>query len=121
LKKANEFFYRDLPVKPTVKKRCCVPVKHPCLCIVGIPPLRYQLRMMETIYQSANTRTSENITRREIEILSLMAKGNLNKEIAGQLNISTETVKKHLKNIYVKIGAHNKIEALNKTTWLTAS
>jgi LuxR family maltose regulon positive regulatory protein len=50
-----------------------------------------------------------------------MAMGNLNKEIGSQLNISTETVKKHVKNIYLKIGAHNKIEALNKTKWLTTS
>lgn len=63
----------------------------------------------------------ENITRREVEILSLIAQGNLNKEIARILNISTETVKKHLKNIYFKTDSHNKIEALNKTKWLTSS
>jgi DNA-binding NarL/FixJ family response regulator len=72
---------------------------------------------MEPTYNYA----SEHITRREIQILSLMAMGNLNKEIGSQLNISTETVKKHVKNIYLKIGAHNKIEALNKTKWLTTS
>ena len=64
---------------------------------------------------------ADHITRREIQILSLMAEGNRNKEIASRLNISTETVKKHLRNIYLKTGAHNKIEALNKTKWLTTS
>jgi len=65
--------------------------------------------------------TANHITPREIQILALMAQGIMNKEIAQRLNISTETVKKHLKNIYQKTGSHNKIEALNKTKWLTTS
>ena len=64
---------------------------------------------------------ANHITPREIQILALMAQGHLNKEIAKKLNISPETVKKHLKNIYQKTVSHNKIEALNKTKWLTAS
>jgi len=58
--------------------------------------------------------SKESLTRREREILSLMAKGKINKEIAALLYISPETVKKHVQNIYVKLGVHNKIEALNK-------
>lgn len=65
--------------------------------------------------------TDEHITPREIQILTLMAQGHMNKEIAARLNISPETVKKHVKNIFFKTGAHNRIEALNKTRWLTAS
>jgi DNA-binding NarL/FixJ family response regulator len=64
---------------------------------------------------------TNHLTPREIQILALMAQAMMNKEIATRLNISTETVKKHLKNIYQKTGSHNKIEALNKTKWLTAS
>jgi len=80
--------------------------------------------IMQTTYQPELTAFSyrpEHITPREIQILTLMAQGNMNKEIANHLNISAETVKKHLKNIYQKTGAHNKIEALNKTKWLTTS
>lgn len=78
---------------------------------------------MQTIYQDLTTESyaSEHISPREIQILTLMAQGILTKEIASCLHISTETVKKHLKNIYQKTGSHNKIEALNKTKWLTAS
>jgi ATP/maltotriose-dependent transcriptional regulator MalT len=61
----------------------------------------------------------ENITKREREVLMLMAQGNINKEIAHLLHISTDTVKQHIKNIYRKLGAGNKIEALNKTGMLT--
>ena len=78
---------------------------------------------MQTILQNntAGTYNAEHLTPREIQILALMAQGNMNKEIAKRLDISIETVKKHIKNIYQKTGSHNKIEALNKTQWLTAS
>ena len=51
---------------------------------------------------------------REKEVLELLAKGLLYKEIAEQLNVTHETIKKHLKNIYQKLHVQNKIEALNK-------
>jgi DNA-binding NarL/FixJ family response regulator len=54
------------------------------------------------------------LSQREKEVLELLSKGLMYKEIAGQLGIGTETVKKHLKNIYQKLHVQNKIEALNK-------
>ncbi len=54
------------------------------------------------------------LTEREIEILQYTAKGLLNKEIASLLFLSNETVKSHLRNIYVKLQVSNKIEALHK-------
>ena len=78
---------------------------------------------MTSIAPSSKTSTfiSEHITPREIQILALMAQGFVNKQIGERLNISTETVKKHIKNVYKKTNSHNKIEALNKIKWLTAS
>lgn len=52
------------------------------------------------------------LTDREKVILKLVARGYTNKEIAGKLSISIDTVKKHLQNCYKKLGARNKIEAL---------
>ena len=54
------------------------------------------------------------LSQREKEVLELVAKGLLYKEIAIRLTISPETVKKHLKNIYQKLHVQNKVEALNK-------
>lgn len=54
------------------------------------------------------------LSTREKEVLELLAKGLLYKEIADQLDVTHETVKKHLKNIYQKLHVQNKIEALNK-------
>lgn len=61
------------------------------------------------------------LTEREQMILGLVSKGYLHKEIADQLKISTETVKKHLGNTYKKLQARNKIEAINKFSVLQAS
>lgn len=56
--------------------------------------------------------TDENeLSDREREILSLVAKGASNKEIAHTLFISTNTVKVHLRNIFAKIGANSRTEA----------
>lgn len=56
----------------------------------------------------------EILTDRENEILQLLAKGFLYKEIANQLSVSHETVKKHIQNIYKKLHVQNRTEAINK-------
>ena len=55
------------------------------------------------------------LTRREIEILPLLAEGLSNKEIAARLRIAPVTVKTHLQNIYKKLNTKNRIEALKKS------
>lgn len=54
------------------------------------------------------------LTERENEILQLLAKGYLYKEIATRLFISLETVKSHIHNIYDKLHVQTRTEALNK-------
>jgi DNA-binding NarL/FixJ family response regulator len=56
----------------------------------------------------------EKLSAREKEILQWMAKGFSYKEIAGELSISIETVRTHIRNIYDKLHAGNKSEALRK-------
>jgi DNA-binding NarL/FixJ family response regulator len=60
-----------------------------------------------------NTET-ENLTAREKEVLELLSKGLLYKEIAAQLFISIDTVKRHCFNIYEKLHVSNRTEAINK-------
>lgn len=50
------------------------------------------------------------LTSREIEIISAIKQGSSNREIAGQLAISEETVKRHLSNIYAKLGVSSRLE-----------
>lgn len=51
---------------------------------------------------------------RENEVLELLAKGLLYKEIARKLGISFGTVRQHIHNIYEKLHVQNKTEAINK-------
>lgn len=53
----------------------------------------------------------DGLTQRELEILALLAGGSSNATIAQSLTISTRTVERHIENIYLKIGAHNRAEA----------
>src|SRR5436305_13671451 len=50
------------------------------------------------------------LTTREIEISSAIKEGNSNREIASKLAISEETVKRHLSNIYAKLGVSSRLE-----------
>ena len=52
------------------------------------------------------------LTAREMEVLHLMATGKRNKEIAGDLGISDETVQGHVKNILAKLSVHDRTEAV---------
>jgi DNA-binding NarL/FixJ family response regulator len=50
------------------------------------------------------------LTTREVEVMSAIRAGNSNKEIASKLSISEETVKRHLSNIYAKLGISSRLE-----------
>jgi DNA-binding NarL/FixJ family response regulator len=54
------------------------------------------------------------LTPREEEILEHLTRGLLYKEIAHSLNISTETVRTHVRNIYEKLQVRTRTEAINK-------
>ena len=71
-------------------------------------------KVIGTFQKPAINDANSLLSLREKEVLELVAKGLLYKEIALRLEISTETVKKHLKNIYQKLHVQNKVEALNK-------
>lgn len=69
--------------------------------------------------QEAITTPSQNediamLSRREKEILEWLAQGKIYKEIGKELNISAETVRKHVYHIYEKLHVNNRVEAVNK-------
>ena len=53
-----------------------------------------------------------NLTKRELEIANLCAKGLMNKEIADMLNISQRTVETHKNNLFKKLGINNTVELM---------
>jgi two-component system NarL family response regulator len=52
------------------------------------------------------------LTPREVHVLELVLEGQRNKEIGAQLSISEETVQVHLKNIFSKLGVHDRTAAV---------
>ena len=54
------------------------------------------------------------LTTREREVIELIAKGRMEKEVAAELFISLKTVKTHISNIYTKLQVRTRVEALNK-------
>jgi DNA-binding NarL/FixJ family response regulator len=66
----------------------------------------------EAAAEIAEHATDDVLTPREIDVLRLIAKGNANKEIAGQLSLTEETVKGHVKNILAKLGVHDRTHAV---------
>jgi DNA-binding NarL/FixJ family response regulator len=73
-------------------------------------------RKVVSAFHSSDTQTEPayHLTKRELDILQLLAKGMLYKEIAQQISISGNTVKQHIHNIYEKLHVQNRTEALNK-------
>jgi LuxR family maltose regulon positive regulatory protein len=54
------------------------------------------------------------LTERELEVLSKIMEGMRNQEIADELVVTLETVKKHVSHIFEKLGVSNRTEAVNK-------
>lgn len=83
----------------------------------GSPMNSHIARKLVAAYQLSTALPAKNhfnISEREQEVLNLLSKGLLYKEIGQQLGISTGTVKQHIHNIYDKLHVQNRTEALNK-------
>lgn len=70
-------------------------------------------KVINYLNTSKNTQIEDLLTKREFEIIQLLSKGYLYKEIADQLDIALSTVKRHINHIYEKLQVQNKTEAIN--------
>ena len=82
----------------------------------GSPMSSNIARKLVTVFrdQQHNPASIEALSPRENEILLLLSKGLLYKEISDQLSISTGTVRQHIHKVYEKLHVQNRTEALNK-------
>jgi len=81
----------------------------------GGAPMSSQIaRKVVANFQTKRDKGLEDLSPREREILEHLAKGLLYKEISAELNISQETVRKHVYNVYEKLHVSNRVEAINK-------
>lgn len=82
----------------------------------GSPMSANIARKLVTVFREQEKKFDdiENLSPRENEILQLLSKGLLYKEIAEQLSISISTVRQHIHKIYEKLHVQNRTEAINK-------
>lgn len=82
----------------------------------GSPMSANIARKLVTLFRSEQKEAAnlEILSSRENEILQLLTKGLLYKEIADQLSISVSTVRQHIHHIYEKLHVQNRTEAINK-------
>jgi DNA-binding NarL/FixJ family response regulator len=83
----------------------------------GGAPMSLQIARKVINYFHESTKPAESLrqlTGRESEILKLLAKGFLYKEIAEQLGVSMSTVRTHISAVYEKLHVHSRTEAAMK-------
>jgi DNA-binding NarL/FixJ family response regulator len=79
----------------------------------GSPMSMHIARKVVNHFQHSSSEVAK-LTRRELEILALLAKGYLYKEIADQLGISLSTVRAHLHTVYEKLNVQSRTQAVVK-------
>lgn len=82
----------------------------------GAPMTTHIARKVVSYFQKQTGTLAENsgLSSREMEVLELLSKGFLYKEISDKLFISTGTVRQHIHKIYDKLHVQNRTEAINK-------
>jgi LuxR family maltose regulon positive regulatory protein len=74
----------------------------------------YALHLLEAFGEAATIPQSliEPLSERELEVLRLVAAGYTNREIAQELVVAISTIKRHISNIYGKLGTGNRTQAV---------
>ncbi len=105
---ANGYLLKNMPQEEMVQ---AVQQVH-----AGGAPMSLQIarKVINHFHQAKPDAELEQLTTRELEILRLLAKGHMYKEIADQLAISMSTVRTHVSAVYEKLHVHTRTEAAMK-------
>ncbi len=90
-----------------------VPLGTPATVTVTVPREEYD----------AEEPAENTLSRREVQILRLVARGAGNREVADSLHLSESTVKRHLSNVYDKLGVNTRGEAVSRAVsegWISS-
>ena len=78
---------------------------------LGAAPDVARVQGLTGLPRKGGAKAARGLTAREVQVLRLVAAGNTNQKIAGTLAISTHTVRRHLQNIFDKIGVSSRAAA----------
>ena len=98
---------REMRLAPTrlrAGRRCCASGRHRAN--------RGNSRAVRSLHTADGLGERPLLTRRELEILRLVAEGRTNRDVAELLWVSDQTVKFHLANVYRKLGVNTRAEAV---------
>jgi len=85
------------------------------VCHGGSPMSPHIARQVVSFFhRSPVPQNHSTLTERERQVIELLARGAMYKEIADELVITLETVRSHIKKIYDKLHAHSRTEAVRK-------
>ena len=68
--------------------------------------------LLPVLLQAGDDSSARPLSRREADVLQLMADGASTQEIAERLHLSHHTVRNHVQHIFARLGAHSKLEAV---------
>jgi PAS domain S-box-containing protein len=112
--KDNPTQHNQSEIDLSIKKWVIYDINHDATGFIGaIHPISKNLKPVSNEYKK--------LTKRETEVLMLLAKGGSIKGIASSLGISPHTATDHIKSIYLKLNVHSKNEAIYKMLPLLAS
>jgi DNA-binding NarL/FixJ family response regulator len=110
-------------VKSASLKELLAAVRTAARSPLGPPGENVILAVPRAVLEQVEQDAEDTPSGRELEILLLAARGLSNREIAASIHISEATVKRHLANLYAKIGVSSRSEATRKALlqgWITA-
>jgi DNA-binding NarL/FixJ family response regulator len=108
------FLLKDASAKDVIAAIRCVSqgeaVCPPRLCRA----LFRRIAQGESCVPSSTATKDSRLTRRQLELVPMIAKGLTNKEIASHLNLSEQTVKNHIHRMLQKVGAEDRLQVAEK-------
>lgn len=108
---ARGVFHRSAPLNHLLK---CITVVHGGQVWASSEEIKHLLQALQTAmpFRYVDTRGQTLLSRREQQVVPLVAEGLTNKEIAKKLSLSEHTVKNHLFRIYEKLGISSRVELI---------